>query len=493
MKGFILTVCMVLSVSIGIAQPFAVGRRTVTFTDEQRNNRQISTELYYPATSNGNNVPVVGGTDKFPVVVFGHGFVIPTSAYVWLGDSLARQGFIVAMPNTEGSFLPSHGNFGRDLSVVATKLILADSDPASPFFQRVLNKAAVGGHSMGGGASFLAAGSGNPNIRALFNFAAAETNPSATTAANSVNVPSIIFSGSRDCIVPPATQLAMYNNIPVTQCKVYINMTDGLHCHFSNNNFTCATGQALTGCNSSPLSAAQLYAKTTSLLIPFLNFHLKEICLQGEVFQLNYNNITGVVKQIQCAPFPSCGVVPVNLLMFNGRYVGKKNELLWKSAQEINSLQYELEKSIDGRNFQKINTLASTGTASNGASYLVTDEFPYAGNNFYRLKMIDTDFSFAYSEIINVRTPVKDISVTGIFPNPMKDELKIEVQSFQPTILRCYIWDVSGRIIQSKTIQTVQGVSITSLPVSPYVPGMYWLKVYTAEGSGVGQYKLIKY
>lgn len=493
MKGILLTVCTVWLVSFVVAQPFSVGRRTITFTDEQRSNRQISTELYYPASTNGSNVPVLPGTDKYPVVVFGHGFVIPTSAYVWLGDSLARQGFIVAMPNTEGSFLPSHGNFGRDLSVVASKLILADNDPASPFFQRVLNKAAVGGHSMGGGASFLAAGSGNADIRALFNFAAAETNPSATNAALSVNVPTILFSGSRDCIVPPATQLAMYNNIPPSTCKVYINITDGLHCHFSNNNFTCATGQALTGCNSSPLTAAQLYAKTTSLLIPFLNFHLKEICLQGEVFQLNYNTITGVDKQIQCPPFPSCGVVPVNLLYFNGEHIGKRNVLKWKSAQEVNSLHFEIEKSYDGRNFNKLNTVVSVGSGNSGASYTVSDDFPYAGNNFYRLKMVDMDMSYEYSEIINVRTPMKEVSVTGVFPNPVKDILKIEVQTVQPSSLRCDVWDLSGRLIHSKNIQTVSGITTSSLSMSAHAPGMYWLKVYAADGTGVGQYKLIKY
>lgn len=493
MKGVILALCAVLSVCAAIAQPYAVGRRTITFTDEQRNNRSISTELYYPASTNGNNVPVAGGTEKFPVVVFGHGFLIPTSAYTWLGDSLARQGFIVAMPNTEGSFLPSHGNFGSDLSVVATKLVLADNDPASPFYQRVMNKAAVGGHSMGGGASFLAAGSGNTNIRALFNFAAAETNPSATTAALSVNMPSIIFSGSRDCIVPPATQLSMYNNIPSSNCKVYINITDGLHCHFANNNFTCATGQALTGCNSSPLSAPQIYAKTISLLIPFLNYHLKEICLQGEVFQLNYNTITGVIKQIQCPPLPSCGVVPVRLLLFNGQYAGKKNVLNWKSAQEINSLHFELEKSNDGRNFVKINTIASAGSETSGASYTVTDEFPYAGSNFYRLKMVDTDYSYDYSEIINVRTPLKDIAVTGIFPNPLKEVLRIEVQSAQPSMVRCEVWDVSGRMVQCGNIQTVSGISTATLSMASNASGVYWLKVFTAEGQRVGQYKLIKY
>lgn len=225
-----------------MSQTYESGKRTLTIIDEQRSNRSISTEIYYPAVTAGNNTAIAPGLEKFPVVVFGHGFLIGTGSYKWLGDALARKGFIAAFPNTEGSIAPNHAAFGKDLSVVVSKLIALDVDAASPFFGRVLNKGAVGGHSMGGGASFLAAASGNTDIRLLFNFAAAETNPSATNAGLLVNMPSLIFSGSRDCIVPPQTQLGMFNNIPSANCKAYVNITDALHCHFADNNSTCSAG-----------------------------------------------------------------------------------------------------------------------------------------------------------------------------------------------------------------------------------------------------------
>lgn len=84
-------------------QTFFTGRQVISFTDPARAGRQVNTEIYYPANTAGNNVPVATGTDRFPVVVFGHGFVIPVSSYGWLADSLVKYGYIVAMPTTEGS------------------------------------------------------------------------------------------------------------------------------------------------------------------------------------------------------------------------------------------------------------------------------------------------------------------------------------------------------------------------------------------------------
>jgi hypothetical protein len=119
---------MLLSIGFVLAQPYASGKRTLSFTDASRANRVVGFDLYYPAQTAGDNVPVAPGTAIFPVVVFGHGFLIPSSAYAWLGDSLARNGFIAAFPTTEGSFSPSHASFGTDLRFIASALLAAGND-----------------------------------------------------------------------------------------------------------------------------------------------------------------------------------------------------------------------------------------------------------------------------------------------------------------------------------------------------------------------------
>ena len=284
------------------AQNLPVGKRTITFTDGNRSNRAVLTELYYPATVSGNNTPLAGGTEKYPVVVFGHGFVMTPAAYVWLADSLVKYGFIVALPSTESSFSPSHEQFGRDLAFLAQRVCSLNDSTGNFLYGRVSNKSALGGHSMGGGCSFLGM-TYNTQVQALFNFAAAETNPSAKTAASSIQKPALIFSGSADCIVAPSEQQLMYNNIPYP-CKSYVNITGGLHCHFGNNDATCVFGQVTSGCNTSTINSSVVFNKTISLLRPFLQHYLKADCGAASLFEATLAQVTGATTLRTCTSDP---------------------------------------------------------------------------------------------------------------------------------------------------------------------------------------------
>ena len=65
---------ILLSVSEMVGQPYPIGHSTVTLTDPSRSNRSIPTEVYYPGTVAGDNVPFANG--KFQTIAFGHGFVM---------------------------------------------------------------------------------------------------------------------------------------------------------------------------------------------------------------------------------------------------------------------------------------------------------------------------------------------------------------------------------------------------------------------------------
>ncbi|MBK8658779.1 MAG: hypothetical protein IPN22_07885 [Bacteroidetes bacterium] len=144
-----------LSIALS-AQVFPVGTRTITWTDPARSNRSVGVLFYYPAVSAGSNTSVANGT--FPFVILGHGFQINASSYPAYSDTLAKLGYIVALPTTEGSLSPSHSNYAQDFIFIYDKLIQESaSNAASPFYQKVVSKGAIGGHSMGGGATVLSA------------------------------------------------------------------------------------------------------------------------------------------------------------------------------------------------------------------------------------------------------------------------------------------------------------------------------------------------
>lgn len=236
---YLIILAALASVSGSLAQPFAIGSRSLTFHDDARN-RDIATNLYYPAAVAGSNVAVEAGS--YPVVVVGHGFVMAASAYANLWNHFVPKGYIVALPTTEGGFAPNHSDFGQDLAFVAQALQAANVDVASPFYTHVLPSTALMGHSMGGGASLLGA-AGNSDIQAVVGLAPAETTPSAVAAAAGILVPTLIFAGSNDCITPIADHTGpMYTALTVP-CRAFVNISGGGHCYFAESNFNCAFGE----------------------------------------------------------------------------------------------------------------------------------------------------------------------------------------------------------------------------------------------------------
>jgi pimeloyl-ACP methyl ester carboxylesterase len=243
LKSFLILVGLLIFSANISAQSFDVGHTSITFYDSSRN-RNIETEIYYPADNPGENAPIATG--NFPVIVFGHGFLMSWESYENFWTELVPNGYVICFPTTEMTLTPSHENFGLDLTFAAIQMQNENNDNSSFFFNSLAPKTGLLGHSMGGGASFLAA-ENNSIISTLVTFAAAETNPSAISASLNITVPTLIFSGDDDCVVPPdENQTLMYNEL-ASNCKTHISIIDGGHCYFADDNFNCSLGEAF--CN----------------------------------------------------------------------------------------------------------------------------------------------------------------------------------------------------------------------------------------------------
>ncbi|MEP7164348.1 MAG: T9SS type A sorting domain-containing protein [Ferruginibacter sp.] len=493
MKRIFTLIVMVAAMYSSYAQPYSTGKRTVVFIDNSRTAREISTDIYYPANTAGNNVPVATGVTKFPVVVFGHGFLMGTSSYKWLADSLVKTGYIVALPATEDGIIPNHLDFGLDLAFLCGRVTSLNDSATSFLYQRVIKKAAVGGHSMGGGASILASATLSSSINAVFNFAAAETTPPATLAAYLNLKPTLIFSGSADCIAPDSIQEVMYNNmLPFVTCKTYVNITDGLHCQFANNNLLCVIGQFASGCGITALSTSTLMTKTMALLTPWLDYYLKGNCQRGQVFLANYNGMTGVVKRRSCFPLQACGPVPVKLTSFTGNIKNDKVYLYWNTATEDNVHHIEVERSNDGVTFVQLTKVLPKGNNGGGANYNAVDPYPFAGMNFYRLKTVDLDGSISYSDIIKLETAKKALAVTQLYPNPVSDQLHIQLQSEKRQSIQVFVYDITGHQLRIDQVKLNAGINETSLLFADLAKGVYIIKLINEQGSISGTYKIVK-
>ena len=123
--------------SVTIEAQYQTGNYNITFQDPNRSNRNIETEIYYPATYQGENSTVAIG--QFPVIVFGHGLLIPWSDYQILWEQFVPKGYIMVIPKTESGLLSTdHQEFGWDLQFLVTKIQDEGGNYLSPIYNACL-------------------------------------------------------------------------------------------------------------------------------------------------------------------------------------------------------------------------------------------------------------------------------------------------------------------------------------------------------------------
>lgn len=272
---------------------YPVGTADITVRDPARNDRPIAANLYYPAIVAGPGSPPAEAPEGgFPVVAFGHGYLMSANLYAWVATSLAADGCLVAVARTGGELFPDHGAFGLDLAYLTRALRAWDDDPASPFHGRVSDRALVAGHSMGGGASLLAA-AGDPTVTAVANLAAAETDPSAIAACGLIAQPALLFAGTNDCVTPPSShQIPMYEALG-GGWRTLVTLDGASHCQWAAYSWTCELGESCT-----PDIAREVQQERTLLLLrPWVRAVLQDDADAARTFQALLLTTPGITFQ----------------------------------------------------------------------------------------------------------------------------------------------------------------------------------------------------
>ena len=317
-----LSFVLLLTALRGISQKYSVGHRTVTFNDPTRTGgygssggpgRQIQTEVYYPSTAASAGDSTAFAPGQYPILVFGHGFVMDYSSYDNFWNDLVPQGYIMCFPRTEGSISPSHTDFGKDLALIPSRMLTLNTSTASPFYNTMISKIAIMGHSMGGGSSFLACDS-NTIPTTMVTFAAANTTPSAIIAAKYITIPTLVLAGTNDCIAPPpANQDSMYLQCAAS-CKAEITIKGACHYGFADYSTECSFGQIT--CSPAPtITSAQQWATASAFYSPWLKYWLKGNCTSWNLFLDSTANDTNVLSKISCGL--NCSTTGINNLLNN--------------------------------------------------------------------------------------------------------------------------------------------------------------------------------
>lgn len=165
------------------------------------------------------------------------------------------------------------------------------------------------------------------------------------------------------------------------------------------------------------------------------------------------------------------GPLPVELLSFTAEHNGRAHLLKWITISEVNTRHFEIQRSANGSSFETIGMQTATGAQAINTSYTFRVERPWTGNNFYRLKMMDTNGSHSYSPVVLLRD--EDAMQLSIYPNPAADVLYIKLPAQSTPLLGtpAYVFDAKGKTVLQTHLQfgSINALSIKALPAGMYI------------------------
>ncbi len=174
--------------------------------------------------------------------------------------------------------------------------------------------------------------------------------------------------------------------------------------------------------------------------------------------------------------------LPVEYLSFKATKQGEQTLLNWTTAAEVNNSHFEMEKSLDNKEFKSIGLVKGSGTTSMESNYQFVDERPTQSIiNYYRIKQVDLNGKFSYSPVLPVDfSNMNGSMVNGsgqnilIYPVPANNILNITAADYEQVNATINIYDIAGSLIISSDKQLDKN---TAINIESLSSGIYFIEI----------------
>lgn len=173
-------------------------------------------------------------------------------------------------------------------------------------------------------------------------------------------------------------------------------------------------------------------------------------------------------------------ILPAGILYFKGKNLGSENILEWATVSEFNSDHFEIQRSADGRSFESIGSVKASGMSKNTTEYKFTDNVAPEKLSYYRLMQVDQDGSVHYSTIVSVNNK-KGKWLIETYPNPVVDEMQLQVSGAEMGSMNVRIINQQGQLIRNISIQKRTEDVTTRVSLKTLPNGIYFLEVRLGE------------
>ncbi len=213
-------------------------------------------------------------------------------------------------------------------------------------------------------------------------------------------------------------------------------------------------------------------------------------------------SLSGITSDLTTAKLfsvGSSGTLPVKLIKFNGVLVENIAQLTWTTASEINNKGFEIERSVNVVNFEYVGFVKGVGN-SNAVNkyefndYLSTYNYQLPTTIYYRLKQIDQDGKYEYSNTIVIKTNNDQNfgNNVSIVPNPFTDGVQINFSQHQNAAVKVVLVDALGREVYTKQVQSIIGNNAIKIDNLNFLQnGIYFVRL-ESNGTTTKVVKLLK-
>lgn len=207
----------------------------------------------------------------------------------------------------------------------------------------------------------------------------------------------------------------------------------------------------------------------------------------------NYDNCDGLLtfSQISGSGSSNCNIVlPVKLMSFTAKAMENYNILDWQTATEVNNDYFVVESSTDMISFKEIGRVDGAGNSNNVLSYQFVDYTSFEKVVYYRLKQVDFDGVYTFSEIVAVKKTNE--GEVNIYPNPATEVLFLDINSKEEAVYTIRYVNVLGATVQEKLVVAAGSNTYQLAEFKQLNSGIYFVQLINENNEVIKYQKIVK-
>jgi hypothetical protein len=175
------------------------------------------------------------------------------------------------------------------------------------------------------------------------------------------------------------------------------------------------------------------------------------------------------------------GTLPARITTWTAQRAGNANELRWETSQEVNVDRFEVEYSTDGQSFSRIASVGAAVNAQTVQSYRHSHAIGQQQPAYYRLKIVDRDGRFEYTQVLKINARAEQKPVY-LYPNPTTGPVRIHLTVSSAQAVQLRILDNNGRTIRTQRVNLQAGEQEFQADLGGLPEGAYRVVL---DGSGI--------